>query len=151
MHLATKCLILFFLLSFNACDMSKSKIVQSFNKALNVYGETLSSCCNDPMTGFYRDGYCRTGVDDVGTHIVCARVTDDFLQFSKSRGNDLTKAIPGSTFPGLKEGDKWCLCVLRWMEAHEAGHAPPVDLKATHLLALDYVSLDVLKAYAIGE
>ena len=131
--------------------MSKSKIVQQFNKTYNVYGQEIKPCCMDPITGFYRDGYCHTGMDDYGTHIVCAQVTDAFLQFSKSKGNDLTRPIAGSTFPGLKDGDKWCLCVLRWMEAYEAGVAPPIDLEATHQAALDYVSLETLESYALNS
>ena len=129
--------------------MSETKLAQYFNKTFNVLGEEIETCCTDPMTGFYRNGLCQTDTDDFGTHIVCAQVTDEFLQFSKSRGNDLTQAIPGSSFPGLKHGDKWCLCILRWMEAYEAGVAPPVDLKATNKLALQYVDLDTLKRFAI--
>ena len=129
--------------------MSKTKLAQYFNKTFNVLGEEIETCCTDPMTGFFRNGLCQTDTDDFGTHIVCAQVTDEFLQFSKSRGNDLTQAVPGSSFPGLKHGDKWCLCVLRWMEAYEAGVAPPVDLKATNKLALNYVDLDTLKKFAL--
>ncbi len=129
--------------------MSETKLAQYFNKTFNVLGEEIETCCTDPMTGFYRNGLCQTGTDDFGTHIVCAQVTDEFLQFSKSKGNDLMQAIPGSSFPGLKHGDKWCLCILRWMEAYEAGVAPPVDLKATNKLALNYVDLDTLKKFAL--
>jgi uncharacterized protein (DUF2237 family) len=97
-----------------------------------------------PRTGFYRDGYCHTGDADTGRHVVCARVSADFLEFSRSRGNDLITPNPYYDFPGLKPGDKWCLCVLRWKEAWEAGCAPPVILEATHQVALRYVSLELL-------
>ena len=101
------------------------------------------------MTGFYRDGACRTGPEDVGTHVVCARLTDAFLQFSKGRGNDLLTPRPAFDFPGLKDGDRWCLCASRWKEAYEADVAPPVILEATHERALDVVSLDALRAHAL--
>jgi len=101
----------------------------------NVLGGELRCCCRDPLTGFYRDGYCRTGPGDFGLHTVCAQMTNEFLEFSYARGNDLVTPQPG--FPGLKEGDRWCLCVTRWHEALEAGVAPPVDLHATHASTLD--------------
>jgi hypothetical protein len=101
------------------------------------------------MTGFFRDGICRTHAQDVGTHVVCAVMTDEFLDYTRSRGNDLSTPRPEFDFPGLKAGDGWCLCVLRWKEAVNAGVAPPVRLEATHEKALDYVSLEVLKAHAI--
>jgi len=100
------------------------------------------------MTGFYRDGYCNTGPQDYGTHVVCARVTDEFLRFTRAQGNDLSRPVPMYQFPGLKAGDGWCLCALRWKEAHEAGVAPPVVLEATHQRALDFIDLDTLVAYA---
>ena len=112
----------------------------------NVLGGELASCCRDPMTGFYRDGTCRTGSDDVGVHTVCARMTAQFLAFSKARGNDLSTPRPG--FPGLKAGDRWCLCAARWQEALEAGMAPKVVLEATHEATLAYVRLEDLKAHA---
>ena len=118
-------------------------------EAKNVLGGPLQVCCTDPMTGFYRDGTCRTGPEDVGTHVVCARLTDAFLQFSKGRGNDLMTPRPAFDFPGLKDGDRWCLCASRWKEAYEADVAPPVILEATHERALDVVSLDALKAHAL--
>lgn len=118
--------------------------------ALNVYGEALSCCCTDPLTGFYRDGHCKTGQEDVGTHVICAQVSQEFLEFSLSKGNDLITARPEWRFPGLKAGDKWCLCALRWREAWEAGVAPKVDLRATHTKALEYVPLEVLEMYALG-
>jgi uncharacterized protein (DUF2237 family) len=100
------------------------------------------------MTGFYRDGYCRTGADDLGLHTVCAVVSDAFLRFSKARGNDLSTPRPEYEFPGLGAGDKWCLCVERWKEALEAGCAPTVVLEACHISALEFVDLADLKAHA---
>ena len=117
-------------------------------KALNVLGNALENCSCEPMTGYLRDGFCNTTADDFGTHVVCAVVTKEFLGYSLSRGNDLITAVPQWNFPGLKPGDKWCLCVSRWKEAEKAAVAPLVDLKATHQLALKYVSLDLLKQYA---
>lgn len=113
--------------------------------ATNVLGTTLEACCFDPKTGYFRDGYCKTRSDDVGTHVVCAIVTQEFLTFTKSRGNDLETPFPQYDFPGLKPGDKWCLCILRWKEALEAGIAPPVVLASTHKIALQYVTLEDLK------
>ncbi|MCC6492979.1 MAG: DUF2237 domain-containing protein [Pirellulales bacterium] len=117
--------------------------------AKNVLGGELESCCTSPMTGFYRDGCCRTGPDDFGLHIVCVEVTDEFLEFSKSRGNDLSTPQPMYHFPGLVAGDRWCLCVERWKEALDAGMAPAVVLAATHISALEFVDLEDLQAYAI--
>ena len=119
-------------------------------KPKNVLGGELVSCCTGPMTGFYRDGFCRTGADDTGRHTVCIIATDDFLEFSKAVGNDLSTPMPQYAFPGLKEGDKWCLCMLRWREALEAGMAPQVVLEATHEAALTVVGLDDLKAHAVS-
>ena len=118
-------------------------------QAKNVLGTDLKSCSNAPLTGFYRDGCCNTGADDVGIHIVCAEMTRDFLEFSKARGNDLSTPMPMFHFPGLKPGDKWCLCVLRWQEALEAGVAPRVDLEATHISTLEFVSREDLEQYAL--
>ena len=115
----------------------------------NVLGEPLAPCCSDPVTGFFRDGYCRTGEDDHGRHTVCAVVTEAFLEFSRSRGNDLITPMPEYAFPGLRPGDGWCLCVLRWREALEAGVAPPVKLACTHESALQHVSLEDLRAHAV--
>ena len=98
----------------------------------NVFGEELQVCCKSPMTGYFRDGHCRTISEDTGTHTVCAIMTDEFLNFSASRGNNLINPIPLYSFPGLKAGDKWCLCVSRWVEAERAGKAPKVILEATH-------------------
>jgi uncharacterized protein (DUF2237 family) len=112
----------------------------------NVLGSELKSCCTDPMTGYYRDGYCRTGQTDYGLHLVCAVMTDEFLEFTAQQGNDLSTPHPEFDFPGLKAGDRWCLCVSRWQEARAAGCAPLVDLKATHMSALEFVSLEELRA-----
>jgi uncharacterized protein (DUF2237 family) len=103
----------------------------------------------NPMTGFYRDGCCNTGEEDVGSHTVCAVMTTGFLEFSKSHGNDLTTPVPELGFPGLKPGDRWCLCALRWQEALEAGQAPRVVLRATHEGALSHCSLRDLKKFAV--
>ncbi len=118
-------------------------------KSKNVLGTPLLSCCTSPITGFYRNGYCETGPNDAGVHVVCAQVTDAFLQYSKSRGNDLTTPYPASNFAGLKAGDKWCLCASRWREAYEAGVAPPIFLESTHENALKYIPLEALKKNAI--
>lgn len=117
--------------------------------AKNVLGGELETCSARPMTGFYRDGCCRTGPDDLGLHIVCVEVTDEFLAFSKSRGNDLSTPQPHYQFPGLTAGDRWCLCVERWKEALEAGMAPAVVLGATHISALEFVDLEDLQAHAV--
>jgi uncharacterized protein len=114
----------------------------------NVLGSELKSCCTDPMTGYYRDGYCRTGQTDYGLHLVCAVMTDEFLEFTAQQGNDLSTPKPEFDFPGLKAGDRWCLCVSRWQEARAAGCAPRVDLEATHMSALEFVSLEELRARA---
>ncbi|MEH1934820.1 MAG: DUF2237 domain-containing protein [Nostoc sp.] len=117
--------------------------------AKNVIDGNLEVCCTSPMTGFYRDGFCRTGGQDFGSHVICAEVTSEFLEFTKSRGNDLSTPVPDFNFPGLKPGDRWCLCASRWQEALDAGVAPPVILSATHARALEVVSLDELKKYAL--
>ena len=115
----------------------------------NVLGGELGSCSVRPLTGFFRDGCCATGPEDRGLHVVCAEVTADFLDFSRARGNDLSTARPEFGFPGLRPGDRWCLCAARWREAFEAGRAPRVILAATHEATLDLVGLDDLKRYAI--
>ncbi len=115
----------------------------------NVFGEPLAPCGLDPVTGFYRDGCCNTGYEDTGIHVVCAKMTREFLAFSKARGNDLSTPDPETGFPGLKPGDRWCLCAGRWKEALDAGVAPPVILAATHEEALAIVPLAVLKRHAI--
>jgi uncharacterized protein len=120
------------------------------DQGLNVLGQPLAACSyGEPVTGFYRDGDCSTGPDDLGRHVVCARVTAEFLAFSKSRGNDLSTPQPEYGFPGLKPGDRWCLCAARWREALQADAAPRVVLTATHQKALEVVSLEELKRYAI--
>lgn len=116
-------------------------------KATNVLGTELQTCCTSPMTGFYRDGCCNTGPEDVGLHLVCVVATEEFLAFSKSVGNDLSTPRPEWHFPGVKPGDRWCLCVSRWREALEAGVAPQVILEATHLWALEHVNLKDLQAH----
>jgi len=118
-------------------------------KDRNVLGTELELCCSSPMTGFHRDGSCRSGPEDLGLHAICARVTREFLELSKAQGNDLMTPVPWMGFPGVKPGDRWCLCVGRWKEALEAGVAPPVILAATHESALELVSLEDLKRHAI--
>ncbi len=117
--------------------------------ALNVLGEPLEACSINPMTGFYRDGCCNTGPEDAGSHTVCAVMTAEFLDFSKRAGNDLSTPMPGLGFPGLRPGDRWCLCAPRWQEALEAGQAPRVVLRATHREALSYCSLADLKRFSV--
>ncbi|KPQ29032.1 MAG: hypothetical protein HLUCCX14_08155 [Marinobacter excellens HL-55] len=117
------------------------------DESLNVLGEKLETCGTDPKTGFYRDGCCNTGPDDLGNHTVCSIVTADFLEYSKARGNDLSTPRPEFGFPGLKPGDSWCLCAGRWQEAFEANSAPRVKLRATHQNALDVCQLNDLKAH----
>ena len=119
--------------------------------AKNVLGQPLESCCTDPMTGFYRNGRCDTGLGDDGLHTVCVKVTAEFLKFSKSRGNDLSTPMPAYGFPGLKPGDCWCLCASRWKEAFEAGKAPQVKLASTHISTLEFVSLEELTEYALEK
>ena len=114
----------------------------------NVLGEKLQVCSSSPLTGFYRDGCCNTGAEDVGLHTVCTQVTEEFLIFSKARGNDLSTPRPEVGFDGLQPGDCWCLCALRWKEAYEAGAAPTVILEATHEATLKIVPLALLKEYA---
>ena len=118
------------------------------NGKKNVFGKPLMGWCTDPMTGFYRDGYCRTSNADTGTHVVCAIMTKEFLEYTKSKGNDLSTPIPEYRFPGLKPDDKWCLCISRWLEAEKAGVAPLIDLDATDEKALEYTNIHVLKTYA---
>jgi uncharacterized protein len=113
--------------------------------ARNVLGTPLQACCFEPKTGYYRDGFCHTGPDDHGVHVVCAVVTQAFLDFSKSRGNDLM--TPSPWFPGLKPGDRWCLCAMRWKEAYDAGVAPPVVLESTHTNALRHVTVAQLEQH----
>ena len=116
--------------------------------ARNVLGEPLVPCSFDPLTGYFRDGCCKTNDEDIGTHVICAVVTAEFLAFSKARGNDLSTPQPQWRFPGLKPGDQWCLCALRWKEAFEAGAAPLVVLESTHSKALQIVTFDELERFA---
>ena len=120
----------------------------NMSNAKNVLGQPLILCGTDPMTGFYRDGCCHTGASDLGLHVVCAVMTSDFLRFSRSRGNDLSTPNEEFHFPGLKPGDRWCLCAARWKEAFDAGMAPDVVLEATHISAIEFASLDELRAHA---
>ena len=119
------------------------------SKAKNVLGGELQTCSTDPMTGFYRDGCCNTGGQDAGLHVVCSLMTQEFLEFSRDCGNDLISPMPMYHFPGLKPGDRWCLCAARWKEAHDAGKAPRVVLEATHISALEYADLDDLRNHAV--
>ncbi|HLP88727.1 MAG TPA: DUF2237 domain-containing protein [Nostocaceae cyanobacterium] len=120
-------------------------------EAKNVLGTKLELCCTSPLTGFYRDGFCQTGGQDFGMHVVCAQVTAEFLAFTKAKGNDLSTPAPHFNFPGLKPGDKWCLCASRWQEALEADAAPPVVLEATHARALEVCSLADLQKHAATQ
>lgn len=122
----------------------------------NVLGTPLKCCCDDVGgtgvgTGFYRNGYCSTGEQDLGRHTVCCQVTDEFLEFSKSVGNDLSTPMPNFMFPGLKDGDIWCLCAQRWAQAYNAGKAPKIFLQATHEKTLDYAPYEILRQYAIDK
>jgi uncharacterized protein (DUF2237 family) len=118
--------------------------------AKNVLGTDLEPCSLDPLTGFYRNGCCDTGAEDMGVHTVCAEVTADFLEFSAAVGNDLSTPRPEHGFAGLRPGDRWCLCASRWVEAYDAGIAPRVVLEATHLRSLEWIDLAVLQAHAVA-
>lgn len=118
---------------------------------LNVLGQTLVACSFAPLTGYCRDGCCNTREDDTGSHVVCARMSDEFLKFSLERGNDLITARPEYRFPGLRAGDRWCLCAMRWKEAFDANVAPAVILESTHMRTLDFVSLEQLQACVIKK
>lgn len=121
------------------------------SEAKNVLGGQLQPCGYDPMTGFYRDGFCHTGPQDFGAHVVCAIVTDEFLEDTKSRGNDLSSPKPQFGFPGLKDGDAWCLCASRWYETYMSGMAPPVVLESTHEKALETIPLEILEEHRYQE
>jgi len=123
--------------------------MSSVEKQKNVFGEEIETCCESPITGFFRDGFCHTDDTDEGVHTVCVRMTEDFLEFSKSKGNDLSTPRPEFNFPGLKEGDGWCLCAERWVEAYEVSMAPKLYIKRTNLRTLDIVPLEILKKFAI--
>ena len=123
--------------------------MNSVEKQKNVFGEEIETCCESPITGFFRDGFCHTDDTDEGIHTVCVSMTEDFLEFSKSKGNDLSTPRPEFNFPGLKEGDGWCLCAERWVEAYEVSMAPKLYIKRTNLRTLDIVPLEILKKFAI--
>ena len=123
-------------------------MISNDNEAKNVLGTKLETCCFEPKTGFYRDGFCNTDQNDHGRHIICAIMTNEFLEFSKKMGNDLITPIPEYNFPGLKADDKWCLCILRWKEAFENEVAPKVTLASCHQKCLEYVSIDDLKQHS---
>ena len=118
--------------------------------SINVYGKKLKTCCKQPLTGFYRNGKCDTCKEDIGIHTVCILITEDFLSFSKSVGNDLSTPIPQFQFQGLKPGDKWCLCASRWKEAYINGQAPPVFLDSTHQNTLKIIDINLLQKYCVN-
>lgn len=126
---------------------TNQKVLMSIEVALNVLGQPLVPCSFDPLTGFFRDGCCKTNEEDAGSHLVCAVVNTEFLQFSLQQGNDLVTPRPESLFPGLVAGDQWCLCINRWVESMNAQCAPLIKLESTHIKALDTVPLSVLKQY----
>ena len=119
------------------------------HESVNVFGEPLADCSEDPLTGFFRDGCCNTGDEDVGSHTVCCEVTKEFLEFSRFRGNDLSTPRPEFNFPGLQPGDRWCLCAARWLEAEQNGMAPRVVLRGTHQRALEIAPLELLRQFAV--
>jgi len=137
-----------FLLQETRGAASAARRLEGAAMPLNVMGTELRVCCLNPAAGFTRDGQCTLYAEDLGEHTVCALMTDEFLRFSKARGNDLSTPRPDLAFPGLKAGDKWCLCVGRWIEALQTGAAPAIDLEATHVSVLQYVDLDTLKLHA---
>ena len=116
---------------------------------LNIFNEPLEACSFDPVTGFYRSGCCETSEQDTGSHTVCAIMTEEFLKFSKSKGNDLSTPVPAFDFPGLNSGDRWCLCAARWLEAYEAGSAPSIIARATHRRALEIIPMEVMKEFSL--
>ena len=119
-------------------------------ESINVFGTQLETCCNDPKTGFFRNGLCDTCKEDIGVHTVCILATEKFLNFSKSAGNDLSTPRPELQFLGVKPGDRWCLCAIRWKEAYDKGMAPPVFLESTHIETLKLVDLNLLQQYAVN-
>lgn len=127
---------------------SKHNMINQKSGAKNVLGTELEVCSTDPMTGFYRDGCCNTGGQDMGLHVVCAEMTSEFLEFSRRAGNDLSTPMPMYHFSGLKPGDRWCLCAARWKEAYDADMAPKVHLEATHISALEFASLEELQEHS---
>jgi len=119
------------------------------DESVNVFGEELELCCDDPVTGFFRDGKCNTSDVDVGSHTVCIKVTTEFLEYSRFKGNDLSTPVPEFGFKGLKPGNSWCLCAIRWLEAEKDDMAPRIHLKRTHIKALEIVPMALLKKYAV--
>lgn len=119
------------------------------DESINVFGEPLETCGENPATGFYRDGKCNTCKDDVGSHTVCIETSQRFLEYSRFKGNDLSTPVPEFNFPGLQPGDSWCLCAARWLEAEENGMAPRIHLTRTHIKALDIVPMELLKKFAV--
>eukprot|EP01041_Mallomonas_annulata_P003958 gene3958-7892_t len=147
-----------FILSVSLLKVGKVRAISlnssmnlSAHGSINVLGGHLESCCYSPMTGFYRDGFCETGPADTGRHTVCSKITEEFLVFTKSRGNDLSTPYPAFGFPGLKPGDKWCLCAGRWAEAETAGSAPPIYLRSTNIKALEVIPLETMQKYAVED
>jgi len=132
--------------SFDPITLGHCEIIK---KAINIFDEVIEECCSNPITGFFRDGFCHTDNLDQGLHVVCAYITDDFLQFSKSRGNDLSTPREEFNFPGLKEGDHWCVCAERWKEAYENDKAPKIFLRRTNRKSVKIIDLEILKKYAI--
>tara|TARA_X000001036_G_scaffold25774_1_gene21482 strand:+ start:155 stop:532 length:378 start_codon:yes stop_codon:yes gene_type:complete len=116
---------------------------------LNIFNEPLEACSFDPVTGFFRSGCCETSEQDTGSHTVCAIMTEEFLKFSKSKGNDLSTPVPAFDFPGLNSGDRWCLCAARWLEAYEAGSAPSIIARATHRRALEIIPMEAMKEFSL--
>ena len=116
---------------------------------LNIFNEPLEACSFDPVTGFFRSGCCETSEQDTGSHTVCAIMTEEFLKFSKSKGNDLSTPVPAFDFPGLNSGDRWCLCAARWLEAYEAGSAPSIIARATHRRALEIIPIEAMKEFSL--
>jgi len=137
------------LCSRNPTSGSRHVAEIQIDEPLNVFGEPLLPCSEDPVTGFFRDGCCNTNAQDVGSHTVCIQVTEEFLQYSRFAGNDLSSPVPEFGFPGLKPGDRWCLCAPRWLEAYEREMAPKVFLTRTHRRALEVIPLEVLRQYAV--
>jgi len=124
-------------------------LVMEMYDSVNVFGDPLQACSADPLTGFFRDGCCNTNEQDQGSHTVCVEVTEDFLTFSRERGNDLSAPVEEFGFPGLNPGDRWCLCAARWLEAQKAEKAPRVYLQRTHIRALEIVPLELLRQFAV--
>ena len=143
------CKSLFCSINFGLVIRYRTIIMQAENEeSKNVFGETITPCSLDPVTGFYRDGCCNTSEQDVGSHTVCIEATQAFLEFSRFRGNDLSTPVPEFGFPGLKPGDKWCLCAARWLEAYEHDAAPRIYLQSTHEKALKIIPFKLLKQFA---